>query len=75
MDIKQLKQFLHLADTLHFGRASEASHISPSALSRSIKQLEEEVGAALFERDNRTVSLTPEGEIFLSYAREYLLST
>ncbi|MGH1430142.1 MAG: HTH-type transcriptional activator IlvY [Neptuniibacter sp.] len=72
MDIKQLKQFLHLADTLHFGRASEASHISPSALSRSIKQLEEEVGAALFERDNRTVSLTPEGEIFLSYARESL---
>ena len=72
MDIKQLKQFLHLADTLHFGRASEASHISPSALSRSIKQLEEEVGAALFERDNRTVSLTAEGEIFLSYARESL---
>ena len=72
MDIKQLKQFLHLADTLHFGRASEASHISPSALSRSIKQLEEEVGAALFERDNRTVNLTPEGEIFLSYARESL---
>jgi LysR family positive regulator for ilvC len=72
MDIKQLKQFLHLADTLHFGRASEASHISPSALSRSIKQLEEEVGAALFERDNRTVNLTPEGEMFLAYARDSL---
>ena len=72
MDIKQLRQFLHLADTLHFGRASEASHISPSALSRSIKQLEEEVGTALFERDNRTVSLTPEGDIFLDYAREAL---
>lgn len=72
MDIKQLKQFLHLAETLHFGRASEASHISPSALSRSIKQLEEEVGSALFVRDNRTVSLTPEGEIFLAYARESL---
>lgn len=72
MDIKQLKQFLQLAETLHFGRASEASHISPSALSRSIKQLEDEVGSALFERDNRTVNLTPEGEIFLTYARESL---
>ncbi len=72
MDIKQLRQFIHLAETLHFGRASEASYISPSALSRSIKQLEEEVGACLFERDNRSVALTPEGEIFLSYARESL---
>ncbi len=72
MDIKQLRQFIHLADTLHFGRASEASYISPSALSRSIKQLEDEVGAALFERDNRSVALTAEGEIFLSYARDSL---
>ena len=72
MDIKQLRQFIHLAETLHFGRASEASYISPSALSRSIKQLEDEVGSALFERDNRTVSLTAEGEIFLDYAREAL---
>ncbi len=72
MDIKQLRQFIHLAETLHFGRASEASHISPSALSRSIKQLEEEVGSTLFERDNRTVSLTGEGDIFLAYARDSL---
>ena len=72
MDIKQLKQFVHLAETLHFGRASEASYISPSALSRSIKQLEEEVGADLFERDNRSVALTPEGQIFLGYARDSL---
>lgn len=73
MDIKQLRQFIQLADTLHFGRASEASHISPSALSRSIKQLEEEAGSCLFERDNRSVALTPEGEIFLTYARESLV--
>ena len=70
MDIKQLKQFVHLAETLHFGRASEASYISPSALSRSIKQLEEEVGTDLFERDNRSVALTAEGKIFLDYARD-----
>ncbi len=72
MDIKQLKQFVHLAETLHFGRASEASCISPSALSRSIKQLEEAVGTVLFERDNRSVQLTPAGDAFLIYARDAL---
>ena len=56
MDMRVLKQFTLLAEALHFGRASEASRISPSALSRSIRQLEEELGVVLFERDNRSVS-------------------
>jgi len=73
MDTRLLKLFLSLTDTLHFGRASELNHISPSALSRSIKQLEDEVGVALFERNNRTVTLTHEGELFREYAREALL--
>ncbi len=73
MDTRLLKLFLSLTDTLHFGRASELNHISPSALSRSIKQLEDEVGVALFERNNRTVILTHEGELFREYAREALL--
>ncbi len=73
MDIKNLKLFLSLSDSLHFGRASEACHISPSALSRSIKQLEETLGVSLFERDNRTVSLTHEGKVFQEYAREALM--
>jgi len=73
MDTRTLKHFLNLAETLHFGRASETSHISSSALSRSIKQLEEELGVQLFERDNRTVSLTYAGEQFLSYARDTLV--
>lgn len=68
METKALKLFLALAQTLHFGRASEACHISPSTLSRNIKQLEEEVGVTLFERDNRTVTLTKEGELFQEYA-------
>jgi LysR family positive regulator for ilvC len=72
MDIRLLKQFINLASSLHFGRASEASHVSPSALSRSIRQLEDEVGVSLFERDNRSVALTHAGEVFLSYAREAL---
>jgi LysR family positive regulator for ilvC len=73
MDIRVLKQFMKLADSLHFGRASEASHVSPSALSRSIRQLEDEVGASLFERNNRSVALTHAGEMFLSYARDSLV--
>ena len=72
MDIRSLKQFAHLADSLHFGRASETAHVSPSALSRAIRRLEQEVGAALFERNNRSVSLTHAGRLFLDYARDAL---
>lgn len=72
MDTRALKQFVTLADALHFGRASDACHVSPSALSRSIRQLETEVGATLFERDNRSVALTRAGELFLGFARDSL---
>ena len=69
MDIKHLKHFLALAEQLHFGKASAACHISLSALSRNIRQLEQQLGAPLFNRDNRSVQLTPEGQTFVSYAR------
>ena len=72
MDLRQLRQFVHLAEALHFGRASAAGHVSPSALSRSIQQLEAEVGAALVDRNNRSVALTAQGETFLGWAREVL---
>ncbi len=72
MDSRTLKQFVFLAENLHFGRASEASHVSPSALSRGIRRLEEELGVTLFERNNRSVSLTRAGSLFLTYARESL---
>lgn len=70
MDTRTLTQFLALADHLHFGRASSACHISLSALSRNIRQLEDELGVSLFRRDNRTVVLTLEGQRFQQYARE-----
>lgn len=70
MNIRTLTHFLALAETLHFGRASDACNISLSALSRNIRQLEEEVNALLFNRDNRTVALTAEGQKFQQYARE-----
>ncbi|MDN3521477.1 HTH-type transcriptional activator IlvY [Halomonas ramblicola] len=72
MDMRPLRHFLALADSLHFGRASEACHVSPSTLSRSIRQLEANLGVALFERDNRHVALTRQGETFQRYAREAL---
>jgi len=72
MDDRSLQHFLVLAENLHFGRAAEACHVSPSALSRGIRRLEEEAGAALFERNNRSVSLTHAGQLFLDYARDAL---
>ena len=70
MDFHELEAFLALADTLHFARAASKIHLSPSALSRLLGRLEEELGVSLFERDTRRASLTPEGETFLSFARE-----
>ncbi|MDW3178741.1 MAG: HTH-type transcriptional activator IlvY [Acidimicrobiia bacterium] len=70
MDIRTLKHFIVLSETLHFGRASAKANISTSALSRNIRRLETELNTTLFDRDNRTVSLTPEGRIFQRYARD-----
>lgn len=72
METRLLRHYVHLAETLHFGRAAELGHVSASALSRSIRQIEEEAGVLLFERDNRSVALTPAGEKFLGYARDTL---
>ncbi len=64
--------FLALADSLHFAQASEACHVSPSTLSRNIQQLEQQLGVVLFDRDNRTVALTREGNLFVQYAKSSL---
>ena len=72
MDSRTLRAFVNLADTLNFGQAARTSHMSASTLSRAIKQLEARVGAVLFERDNRHVSLTSEGEVFRRYAQDAL---
>ncbi|WP_428242517.1 HTH-type transcriptional activator IlvY [Gynuella sp.] len=74
MDLRTLRQFLHLAHSLHFGKTSEALHVSPSTLSRSISRLEDKVGVALFERDNRSVALTQAGRRFRSFAEDTLAS-
>lgn len=70
MDLYALKCFVNLAESLHFGKAGELSNLSPSALSRAIRRIEDEVGKPLFIRDNRSVSLTRAGELFVIYARD-----
>jgi len=70
VDIRELEIFLITAEQLHFGRASQASNLSPSALTRTIQRLEEQLGQTLFVRDNRTVQLSPAGEQFRIYARQ-----
>jgi LysR family transcriptional regulator, positive regulator for ilvC len=70
MDISELKLFRHLADSLHFGRTSQACNITPSGLTRTIKRLETELDKQLFLRDNRSVVLTPAGRIFRDYTED-----
>ena len=70
MDIQTLKLFITLARNLHFGKTSEEMHMSPSAVSRAIQRLEDQIGHSLLIRDNRSVQLTEEGQIFLEYALE-----
>jgi len=69
MDTRELEIFLTVAELLHFGKASQACNMSPSALTRTIQRLEEKLEQPLFLRDNRTVTLSPAGERFKAYAR------
>jgi len=72
MDFAELRLFLHLSRSLHFGHTSAECHISASALSRAIQRLERDVGQALFERDNRSVQLTGHGVRFQQFASRVL---
>ena len=69
MTLKQIRAFLAVAQSLSFAVAGERLHLSQSALSLTIKALEEGLGGRLFSRNTRNVALTPEGESLLPLAR------
>ncbi|MBQ1710049.1 MAG: HTH-type transcriptional activator IlvY [Treponema sp.] len=72
MNFYELEAFLALAKTLHFGKTASKLNMSPSALTRLISRLEEELGVSLFDRNNRQIYLTAQGKIFEKFAQESL---
>jgi DNA-binding transcriptional LysR family regulator len=72
MDLRQLRYFIALAETLNFHRAAERLHMSQPPLTVAIRRLEEELGAALFVREPRGVRLTAAGVAALPAARATL---
>ena len=67
--VKQLRYFVALAETEHFGRAAAASFVSQSAFSTAIKELETQLGTRLVDRTNRQVTITAVGQEIAAQAR------
>jgi len=72
IDLRLLRQFVAVAEELHFRRAAERLGMSQPPLTDAIRRLEEEVGATLIERNRKTVRLTAAGSVLLDEARRLL---
>ena len=72
MEIRHLRCFLAVAEELHFARAAERLHVEQSPLSRTIKELEEDLGVQLFVRTSRSTRLTLAGRFFLEHVPRVL---
>lgn len=72
MELSQLRIFAAVAETGSFTKAAKKLYVSHSTTSRGIAALEEELGTALFERDNKISGLTEAGEKLLPLAMEML---
>ena len=73
ISIKQLTDALAVEKALHYKVAAELSHISQSALSTALNELEKQLGLQIFERDNKRVLVTPVGAQVLKKAREIVM--
>ncbi|MGV0743351.1 LysR family transcriptional regulator [Mycolicibacterium sp. XJ870] len=74
MELRQLEYFIAVADELSFTRAAHRVHVVQSALSTSVKKLEDELEVDLFDRSRQRIRLTPAGERFRDHARQVMHS-
>jgi DNA-binding transcriptional LysR family regulator len=74
MEIRQLEYLVAVAEEANFTRAADHVHVSQSGISAQIRQLERDLGAALFDRSGRTATLTAAGEAAIGHARAVLAS-
>jgi len=72
MELRHYRYFLAAAEELNISKASRRLNVSQPAMSRLIRDLEDELGMPLFKRERFGITLTPSGETFLSYARQIL---
>jgi len=72
IDLRAWRQFVAVAEELHFGRAAERLHMTQPPVTQAIAQLEKTLGVVLFDRTRRRVALTPAGEALLPDVRDLL---